>query len=78
MIVCERRPTRKDDFGKVGSVTRKVLDLMLMDSDRAADYIAEHCGTTAKSVQCIQCRMRKKFDCSNNRELARLYRIAEG
>ena len=75
--MCECvREIRKDDFGKPGSVARKVLDLMLADSNRTADYIAEHCGSTAKSVQCIQCRLRKKFGSNDNKALARLYRIA--
>ena len=77
--MCEcLREIRKDDFGKSWSMSRKVLDLMLADSNRTADYIAEHCGSTAKSVQCIQCRLRKKFNCKTNDELATLYHGLRG
>ena len=78
MIVCERRPTRKDDFGKVGSVARDVMDYMVAYGVDYAQPIATHCITSVKNVHCIQCRLRKKFDCKNNEELVNIYRHAEG
>ena len=77
-MTCDNvRPTRKDDFGKVGSVARDVMDCMVRGLD-SAQQIARICITTVKNVNCIQCRLRKKFNCKSNEQLVNIYRHAEG
>ena len=76
-MTCDNvHPVRRDDFGKVGSVARDVMDCMVRGLDHAQP-IATQCITSVKNVRCIQCRLRKKFDCKNNEQLVNIYRIAE-
>ena len=78
MTGCETcRAATRDDFGKVGSVSRDVMDCMARGVD-SAQQIARICITTVKNVNCIQCRLRKKFNCKSNEELINIYRHAEG
>ena len=77
MTGCETcRAATRDDFGKVGSVARNVMDYMAVGLEDT-QLIATQCITSVKNVHCIQCTLRKKFDCKNNEQLVNIYRIAE-
>ena len=78
MCECEVcRMARKDEFGKLGSVSRGVMECMVHGFNHAKQ-IARICITTVKNVNCIQCRLRKKFNCKSNEELINIYRHAKG